>query len=234
MTPLILLPGLACDGALWRHQQPALQTLAPHRPVVVADVHGRADSLPAMAALLLAEQPGELLLAGCSMGGMLAMEVARQAPQRVRGLALLGTTARPDTPALIALRRQAIDQFEQGLVEPLIRANAIFAFHPRHAAALTEPYLAMVLRAGAGTLIRQNRAVMARADLRPHLAAIACPALVVAGLDDLLTPPDCAREIAAALPQAQLHLLPECGHMLTWEQPQTVTRLLGDWLAGLA
>ena len=234
MTPLILLPGLACDGALWRHQQPALQTLAPYRPVVVTDVHTRADSLPAMAALLLTEQPGELLLAGCSMGGMLAMEVARQAPQRVRGLALLGTTARPDTPALIALRGQAIDQFEQGLVEPLIRANAIFAFHPRHAAALTEPYLAMVLRAGAGTLIRQNRAVMARADLRPHLAAIACPALVVAGLDDLLTPPDCAREIAAALPQAQLHLLPECGHMLTWEQPQAVTHLLSDWLAGLA
>ncbi len=234
MTPLILLPGLACDGALWRHQQPALQTLAPHRPVVVTDVHTRADSLPAMAALLLTEQPGELLLAGCSMGGMLAMEVARQAPQRVRGLALLGTTARPDTPALIALRSQAIGQFEQGLVEPLIRANAIFAFHPRHAAALTEPYLAMVLRAGAGTLIRQNRAVMARADLRPHLAAITCPALVVAGLDDLLTPPDCAREIAAALPQAQLHLLPECGHMLTWEQPQAVTHLLSDWLAGLA
>jgi len=90
-----------------------------------------------------------------------------------------------------------------------------------------------VLRAGAAGLIRQNRAVMARADLRPTLAAIACPTLVVGGADDLLTPPDCSREIAAAIPGAQLQLLPECGHMLTWEQPQAVTSLLTDWLAGL-
>ena len=230
MTPLILLPGMACDAELWQHQQAALAQL---RPLRVADVHHRADSLPAMAALLLAEQPGALLLAGCSLGGMLAMEVARQAPQRVRGLALLGTTARPDTPELLALRTQAIAQFEQGGVEPLIRANAMFAFHPAHAGALTERYLAMILRAGTPGLIRQNRAVMARQDLRPHLAALACTTLVVGGLNDQLTPPDCSREIAAAIPQARLHLLADCGHMLTWEQPQAVTQLLVDWLAGL-
>ncbi len=100
MPTLILLPGMACDAALWQHQQPALAAAAPGA-VVVADVHGRAASLPAMAALLLAEQPGDLLLAGCSLGGMLAMELARQAPQRVQALALLGTTARPDTPELV-------------------------------------------------------------------------------------------------------------------------------------
>jgi pimeloyl-ACP methyl ester carboxylesterase len=227
---LILLPGMACDAALWRAQQPALTTSFDGGAVVVADVHGRADSLPAMAALLLAEQPGELLLAGCSLGGMLALEVARQAPQRVRGLALLGSTARPDTPELIALRSQAIAEFEQGRVEPLLRANAMFAFHPAHQARLVEDYIAMVLRAGAAALIRQNRAVMARADLRPTLAAVACPTLVVGGLDDQLTPPDCAREMAAAIPGAELHLLPECGHMLTWEQPQAVTALLQRWL----
>lgn len=230
MTPLILLPGMACDAELWQHQQAAL---AQQRPVRVADVHHRADSLPAMATLLLTEQPGTLLLAGCSLGGMLALEVARQAPQRVRGLALLGTTARPDTPELLALRTQAIAQFEQGGVEPLIRANAMFAFHAPNAGALTERYLAMILRAGTPGLIRQNRAVMARHDLRPHLAALACPTLVVGGLNDQLTPPDCSREIAAAVPQARLHLLADCGHMLTWEQPQAVTQLLGDWLAGL-
>ena len=230
MTPLILLPGMACDAELWQHQQAAL---AQQRPLRVADVHHRADSLPAMAALLLTEQPGALLLAGCSLGGMLAMEVARQAPQRVRGLALLGTTARPDTPELLALRTQAIAQFEQGGVAALIRANAMFAFHPAHAGALTERYLAMILRAGTPGLIRQNRAVMARQDLRPHLAVLACPTLVVGGLNDQLTPPDCSREIAAAMPQARLHLLADCGHMLTWEQPQAVTQLLVDWLAGL-
>ena len=229
MTTLILLPGLACDAALWRHQRPVLA--AQDRTVVVADVHHRADSLPAMAAQLLAEHAGELLLAGCSMGGMLAMEAARQAPDRVRRLALLGTTARPDTPELIALRTQAIGEFEQGRVEPLLRANAMFAFHRDHQARLVEDYLEMLGRAGAAGLIRQNRAVMARADLRPALPTLACPTLVVGGLDDALTPPDCAREIAAAIPGSRLHLLPECGHMLTWEQPDAVTALLQDWLA---
>lgn len=228
---LILLPGMACDAALWQHQLPALQAAAPG-PVQVADAHARADSLPAMAALLLAEQPGDLLLAGCSLGGMLAMEVARQAPQRLRGLALLGTTARADTPELVVLRRAGIAEFEAGRGEPLLRANALFAFHPAHQARLVEPYIAMMLRAGAAALVRQNRAVMARADLRPTLAAITCPTLVVCGAQDQLTPPEHSREIAAAIPGAQLQLLSECGHTLTWEQPQAVTTLLVDWLAG--
>ncbi len=232
MSTLILLPGMACDAALWQHQHTALAAAAPG-PVRVADVHGRAGSLPDMAALLLAEQPGPLLLAGCSLGGMLAMEVARQAPQRVRGLALLGTTARPDTPALVTLRTNAIAEFEAGRTEPLLRANALFAFHPRHQARLVEAYIAMVQRAGTASLVRQNRAVMARADGRPTLGAINCPTLVVGGADDMLTPPDCSREIAAAIPGAQLQLLAECGHMLTWEQPQAVTGLLQGWLAGL-
>ena len=227
---LILLPGMACDAALWQHQLPALQAAAPGL-VVVTDAHARADSLPAMAALLLAEQPGDLLLAGCSLGGMLAMEAARQAPQRTRGLALLGTTARADTPELVALRTAAIAEFEAGRGEPLLRANAMFAFHPAHQARLVDAYIAMMLRAGSAALVRQNRAVMARADLRPSLGAIACPTLVVGGAQDQLTPPECSREIADAIAGAQFQLLPECGHMLTWEQPQAVTRLLVDWLA---
>lgn len=233
MTTLILLPGLACDAALWHPQHPTLAAAYRGGPVVVADVNQRADSIPAMANLLLAEHPGELLLAGCSMGGMLAMETARQAPQRVRGLALLGTSARPDTPALIQLRTQAIAEFAAGRVEMLLRANAMFAFHPTHAQRLVEAYVAMVMRAGADGLIRQNRAVMARPDLRPHLAAIACPTLVVAGQDDQLTPPECAHELAEGIPGAQLQLLSECGHMLTWERPQAVTEALLDWLARL-
>ena len=233
MTTLILLPGMACDAALWQHQHAALATAVAPGRLVVADVHGRADSLPAMAALLLAEQAGDLLLAGCSLGGMLAMEVARQAPRRVRGLALLGTTARPDTPELVALRTQAIAEFEAGRTEPLLRANALFAFHPRHRARLVEAYVAMVQRGGTASLVRQNRAVMARADGRPTLDAIRCPTLVVGGADDLLTPPDCSREIAAGIPGAQLQLLADCGHMPTWEQPQAVTGLLQGWLARL-
>ena len=186
-----------------------------------------------MAALLLAEQAGELLLAGCSMGGMLALEAARQAPRRVRGLALLGSTARPDTTDLKRLRSQAIVEFEQGRVEPLLRANAMFAFHPAHQGRLLEDYIAMILRTGSAGLIRQNRALMARADLRPLLGKLACPTRVVGGLDDLLTPPDCAQQLARGSTGAQLHLLPACGHVLSWAQPKAVGALLRDWLDGL-
>lgn len=226
---LILLPGMACDATLWRAQQPAL---AAHRPLV-AEVHQHAPTLPAMAARLLAEHPGELVLAGASLGGMVALHAQQQAPERVRGLALLGTTARPDTPELQQLRRDAIGLFEQGRAEELLRANALFAFHAEHVARLLDDYLAMVLRGGIPALVRQNRAVMHRPDLRPALPTVACPTLVVGGADDQLTPPDCARELAAAIPGAQLQLLPRCGHMLTWEQPEAVTRLLADWLATL-
>ena len=221
---------MACDAEVWRGQ---LAALGPHaaQPPQVSDVHHRAASLPEMAALLLAEQPGELVLVGCSLGGMLALEVQRQCPERVRGLGLLGSTARPDAPELITLRQQAIVEFAAGRVEPLIRINAMFAFHPDHRAAFTQDYVAMILRAGGDSLIRQNLAVMARADLRPHLPAVRCPVLVAGGLDDTLTPPECSREMARALPHAELHLLPRCGHMLTWEQAQPVTDMLLDWLA---
>jgi len=226
---LLLLPGLGCDAALWRDQQAALAA-QHHAPVLVSDAHQRADSLAAMAALLLSEHPGPLLLAGCSMGGMLALQAWRQAPARVQGLALLGTTARPDTAALVALRTQACALFAQGRMDEVLRANAMFAFDRANAAALLADYLAMVNRCGADGLIRQNQAVMQRDDLRPMLATVHCPTLVAGGLGDQLTPPDCSREIADAIPGAELHLLAQCGHMLSWEQPALLTRLLTGWL----
>lgn len=232
MATIVLLPGLASDATLWRDQVPLLA--ARHR-VVVSDVHFRADTLPAMAALLLAEQPGELVLCGSSMGGMVALEAVRLAPRRIRGLALLGTSARADTPELIALREAAIVEFEAGRVEAVLRANLLFAFHPRVTAdsELARTYLDFVLRAGADALVRQNRAIMARADLRPTLRAVQCPTLVACGDSDLLTPPEHAREIAAGIAGARLEIVPDCGHLLTLEQPERINMLLLEWLGAL-
>jgi pimeloyl-ACP methyl ester carboxylesterase len=230
MTPITLLPGLACDAELWRDQLPALSAL---QPLSVADVHTRFATLPQMAAALLAEQPGELILCGTSMGGMLALEVQRQAPQRIKALALLATSARADTAELIQLRSDAIGLFEQGRMREVLQANLAFAFDPSHVAKLAPAYLAMIERAGAAQLIAQNRAIMARPDSRPLLAAIRCPVLVVCGRSDLLTPPEHSSEIAAAVAGARLALIEDCGHLLTWEQPGQVNRLLSDWLAGL-
>ncbi|MGC3984012.1 MAG: alpha/beta fold hydrolase [Pseudorhodoferax sp.] len=232
MNKLILIPGLACDAGLWHAQ---LAALPAHWNASVSDVAERSHGIAEMAERLLAEHAGPLVLCGASMGGMVAMEAARQAPARVRGLALLGTSARPETPDMRSLREQAIGLFESGRADEVLRANVPFAFDRRHPElkALAKDYLEMVLRVGAAQLVRQNRAVMARPDARIHLPALRCPALVASGESDSLTPPDCAREIAALVPQAELHLLPLCGHMLTMEQPAAVNALLLDWLARL-
>lgn len=233
MHDLVLLPGLASDATIWRDQVPVLS--AQHR-VAVSDVHFRHDTLPAMASALLDEHAGELVLCGTSMGGMVALEAVRQAPRRVKALALLGTSARADTPELIALRQSAVGEFAAGRAETVVRANVMFAFHPRVAgdSELVRTYVDFVLRAGADALIRQNRAIMARADLRPTLGAIDCPTLVVCGDSDQLTPPEHSREIAAAIGGSRLEFVPDCGHLLTLEQPRHVNALLLDWLAGLS
>lgn len=228
-TPtLLLLPGLACDAALWRDQLPALARLGPTQ-VAVPQNRPEATTLEAMAQAVLAEHPGPLLLAGASMGAMVALLASQRAPQRVQGLALLGSTARPDTAELKALRTQAIGLFAQGRAEEVLRANLVFAFHPAHARRCQADYLAMVLRAGSEGLIRQNQAVMARPDLRPTLGQVRCPTLVLGGADDQLTPIACQQELADGIAGAQYHALAECGHMLTWEQPAAVTAHLLRW-----
>lgn len=227
----VLLPGLACDAEIWRGQLAALARFRPQ----VSGVHTRAESLPAMAAALLAAHRGDLVLVGASMGGRIALEAARQAPNRVRGLALLGSTARADTDELRSLRTEAVARFEAGQLEPVLDANTWFVFH-RSAwddEPLLERYRAMVRRAGIEQLVRQNRAMTTAPDLRATLGALRCPTLVVCGDGDGVTPPACSREIAEAIPGAQLVLLPDCGHMLTMEKPVQVNHLLTGWLAAL-
>jgi pimeloyl-ACP methyl ester carboxylesterase len=225
----VLLPGLASDHTLWRDQMPML---ARRSTVHVTDAHSRHATLQDMASAVLADTDGPLVLIGTSMGGILALHAWRQAPQRVRGLALLGSTARADTPQMQQLRSDAAALFEQGRMDEVLRGNIPFAFHPSRSTdrALVADYLAMVRRAGPVQLARQNRAMAARPDFRPLLPAIACPLLVACGEDDLLTPMACSEEIAAAVPGARLERLPTCGHLLTLEQPERINALLGQWL----
>lgn len=229
MQTVILIPGLAADGAMWAAQRDAL---AAEFDVRVSDVHFKCETLPAMAAALLAEHPGPLVLCGASMGGIVALEALAQAPDRVRGLALLGTTARPDTPEIAALRAAAFALIEDGRYEEMITGNVPFSFHPERLAdaPLVNAYLDMLRRAGAAQLVRQNIAIAARGDRRGLLPAIACPTLVLCGDADVVTTVEASREIAALVPGAQFALVARCGHMLTMERPRKVSAALRAWL----
>lgn len=230
LPDLVLLPGLLCDGDLWRSQ---IAGLAGRAACYVADVTG-ADTMGALAEAVLERAPARFALAGLSMGGYLAFEILRRAPARVAGLALLSTTARADSAESAARRRHWIELAQSGRFAEVGPALLPHLVSPdrRDDPAVAGVYLAMAARLGASVLIRQQQAMLGRPDSRPDLAAIRVPTLVLVGARDTLTPPDHAREIAGAIPGATLAVVPDCGHLSTLEQPDAVTGHLARWLGG--
>jgi pimeloyl-ACP methyl ester carboxylesterase len=228
--PLLLLPGLLCDAALWQAQ---VADLADVALPVVADMT-RDDSLDGMARRALAAAPQRFALAGLSMGGYAALALMRMAPERVARLALLDTSARPDTPEQTQRRRDLIALAERGRFKGVPARLMPLFVHPDRLgdAALTEAIAAMAARVGKDAFLRQQTAIMARADSRPHLPEIACPTLVLCGREDALTPPAASEEIAALVPGAVLEIVERSGHMTTMERPAEVNAALRRWLVG--
>lgn len=225
---IVLLPGLLCDHRLFQAQIPAL---AARAELMVADLT-RDASIPAMAARVLAEAPPRFALAGLSMGGYVALEIMRQAPARVTRLALIDSQARPDSEETRARRRGLMQLAEKGEFQGVSpRLLPLFIHRDRLGdTALTQTVQTMALSVGKDAFLRQQTAIMARADSRPHLPAIRCPTLVLAGREDVVTPPELQIEMAAAIPDATLVLLPRCGHLAPLERPEAVTRQLLTWL----
>jgi pimeloyl-ACP methyl ester carboxylesterase len=227
--PLILLPGLLCDTALWRPQVEGLGALA--EPLVI-DLT-RDDSLAGMARRALAAAPPTFALAGLSMGGYVAQEVMRQAPERVLKLALLDTSARADTPEQTARRRGLIELSEKGEFKGVTpRLLPLLIHAARHEdKPLTEIVMGMAERVGKDAFLRQQKAIMGRPDGREDLRRIACPTLVLCGRQDALTPLALHEEIAGLVPGARLVVVEDCGHLSTLEKPVTVTAAIRQWLA---
>lgn len=227
-TPLVLIPGLLCDAALWRHQ---VESLAPIAEPIVADVT-RDESMAAMACSVLNAAPKRFALAGLSMGGYVAQEILRQAAGRVLRLALLDTSARADTAEQSARRRGLIELAQKGDFKGVTSRLLPLLLHPDRLAdeELTAAVTAMAERVGKDAFLRQQRAIMGRSDGRPSLAAIACPTLVLCGRQDALTPVPLHEEIAARIPGAQLEIIENCGHLSTLERSREVTAALQRWL----
>jgi pimeloyl-ACP methyl ester carboxylesterase len=228
-TPdLLLLPGLLCDARLWRDQVLGLADLARCRIAeVVLD-----DNLPAMAARALASAPPRFALCGLSMGGYLGFEILRQAPGRVTRIALLDTSARPDTPDQARRRRGLMSLARTGRFRGVTPRLLPQLLHPANLdGPVGQEVAAMAGRVGQAAFLRQQAAILGRPDSRPLLPGLRLPAVVAVGEADALTPPDLAAEIAGLIPGARLALLPGCGHLPPMEDPAATTALLRGWLA---
>ncbi|MFO6421120.1 alpha/beta fold hydrolase [Hylemonella sp. W303a] len=234
LPTLMLLPGLNCDAAVWAPQVAALKNQAN----CVVPAWGLRDSLTAMAEQALAEAPTErFALAGHSMGGRVALEVMRLAPQRVTHLALLDTGTHPlatgeagekEKAGRMALLKIAR---EQGM-RTMAREWAKGMVHPdRIGSPLFEEVLDMFDRGSAAQYAAQINALLNRLDATPLLPKIQCPTLVLTGREDNWSGPAQHEAMAAAIAGATLVIVEHSGHMTTMEQPQAVNRAFAHWLA---
>jgi pimeloyl-ACP methyl ester carboxylesterase len=225
---VVLLPGLLCDASVWSAQVAALK---PHANVAVADF-SQLDRLEDMARSALALRPGPLVVIGHSMGARVALEMMRAAPERIARLALLDTGIHPVREGEEANRQILVDlAFKDGMaaladrwLQPMVHEARV------HDRSLMEPLKAMVMRATPEQHQRQIRALLNRPDPRALLPTIRCPVLVMVGRQDRWSPPAQHQEIAALIPNAELVVIEDSGHMSTVEQPDQVSRALLRWL----
>ena len=233
MTPLVLVPGLMCDRTVW---EPQIHALADVADCQVAD-HGSLDSVPAMARAILDSAPPQFALAGHSMGGRVAFELYRQAPERVRRLAIFDTKFQPLAAGkageeeragryrlLEMARSQGVramaQEWVQGMVHPDRKSDG----------PLISAILDMFTRKTARIFECQIRALLDRPDAGPLLGQIRVPTLILCGREDAWSPPAPHEEIAARIPSSTLAIVEQSGHMVTMEQPEQVARAMRAWL----
>jgi pimeloyl-ACP methyl ester carboxylesterase len=229
-SSVVLVSGQLLTAECWA---PQIAALSRDYDLRLAD-HTRDATIAGMAARLLAEAPERFDLVAHAMGGFVAFEVMRQAPQRVRSLALIATLASADGPAQTARRQGYIRLVEDGNFAGVVEERIPILVHParREDHHLLTVVRRMALDTGAETFLNQQRAIMGRIDSRPSLSAITCPTLLIRGAQDGITSAEQQDEMLAAIPGARLETLDDAGHLVTLERPHSVNALLASWLGG--
>lgn len=226
--PLVFLPGMMCDARLF---WPQLLEFGTRRAVMVAPING-ASSIGALAAKLLEDAPPKFALAGHAMGGMVAMEVLRRAPERVTRLALMNTSPLPETPQLAAEREPQIVAVRAGrLAEHVREQGTTFGLAPSaRKGEILNLLVEMAEKLGTETFIAQSRAMQRRPDQQKTLRTTQVPTLVLCGERDGVFPAKRHEFMAELIPNSDLHVIENAGHLPTLEQPQATNAALREWL----
>lgn len=227
--PLIFVPGLLCDDALWAHQ---VDALAPVADCLITDRHMYHNSIETIAAAIVAQAPPRFALAGLSMGGYIALEICRKYSDRVDRLALVDTSARADTVEQTGRRENLMAQCQQGKFADVVELLFSVLVHPERLndTVLKRQIVEMAHRIGPEVFEQQQRAIINRPDQVTSLTKISCPTIVVCGQHDQITPRACSEEMAGNIRTSELVVIPGCGHMSTMEKPAEVSTALHNWL----
>ena len=225
---LVMLPGLLNTRRLFEHQ---IADLADIADVIVPELWHH-DTMGALAQDILDAAPPSFALLGFSMGGYVAFEMFRRAPERIERLALVDTQAAPDPPETAARRRAFIEQTKLGRFHGVQSTLLPLIIHPSRLedAAVTQPILDMAREIGGDGFVREQRAILGRADSRPLLVEVEVPTVVMVGRQDLTTPLRQAEQMATDIANARLVVLEECGHVSPLERPAEVSAALRRWL----
>lgn len=228
MTPLVFIPGMMCDARLFA---PQIATFSAHRAVQVAAIDA-SDTIEALAATVLAHAPPHFALAGLSMGGIVAMEVYRLAPNRIDRIAFLDTNPKAEDGAVADARESQIARARAGELRAIMRDE----MKPRYLAdgpnraPLLELCMDMAEAFGPEVFVRQSRALLTRPDQQDTLRAITVPTLALCGRGDALCPVHRHELICALVADADLAIIEGAGHLPTLEQPKATNAALSRWL----
>ena len=229
-VPLVLLPGMMCDGRLFAPQLPALGD----RAVTLAPIAG-ADDVDALARLVLRDAPPRFALGGLSMGGIVAMAVAAAAPERLAGLCLMDTNPFAEAEAVAARRGPQMEAVRAGRLRAVMRDE----MKPNYLAAgpgrptVLDLCMAMAEALGPAVFLRQSRALMTRPDRQAALRGVRVPTLVLCGAEDALCPVARHEAMHAMIEGSRLVVVAGAGHLPTLERPDAVNAALAGWLAAV-
>lgn len=226
--PLVLLPGLMCDARLFA---PQVDVLSKRWDVTVCDISGH-DSMEALASAVLDDAPPVFALGGLSMGGIVAMEVVRQAPDRVAKLALMDTNPLTEIPEIQARRGPQMEKARAGQLDQVLREEMKPNYLTRgpQRGSILDLCMDMALDLGADAFVRQSMALRDRPDQSDTLRGVSVPTLVLCGRDDRLCPVARHELMHAQVSGSTLEIIEGAGHLPTLEQPQQTAAALFRWM----